>query len=121
MFSFKRPKAADSLLCIHFRQHWCKEAVTILEEMHSELCDSGDEIEWHVRDVLAVAYFQLCVVQYEEKVLQSTLDVNESINYDVNICQKEHPNGNNKQIGEGVSKTTVLDYMFSTIFKTFLH
>ena len=61
--------------CNFCRYHWCTEAINVLEEMHNEMSGSGDDLEWHIRDVLALAYYQLSVMQYEEKVVQSRQDV----------------------------------------------
>lgn len=71
------------------RHHWCQEAVSILEEMHNQLCDSGDDLEWHVRDVLAVSYFQTSVMQYEEKVMESSADENQHISDIIGSCSEE--------------------------------
>ena len=57
--------------CIAFRLHWCHEAISVLEEMLNEVYGNDDKMEYHIHDILACAYLQICVVQYEEKVSKS--------------------------------------------------
>ncbi|XP_065666100.1 uncharacterized protein LOC101239166 isoform X3 [Hydra vulgaris] len=52
------------------RYHWCKEALGILEVMDNEVNCSDNVIDWHVKEILAYAYFQSSIIQYEQKILE---------------------------------------------------
>ena len=58
------------------RLHWCTEAVELVEEFHENWDDGGEDedeyLKWNVKDVMAVGYFQLSVIKYEEEVLKSS-------------------------------------------------
>ena len=59
--------------------HWCHEAISVLEEMLNEVYGNDDKMEYHIHDILAYAYLQVCVVQYEEKVSKCCQVVGKSI------------------------------------------
>ena len=62
-----------------FRLHWCHEAISVLEEMLNEVYGNDDKMEYHIHDILAYAYLQVCVVQYEEKVSKCWQVIGKSI------------------------------------------
>ena len=67
-------------LLISHRFNWCSEAISLVELIYADLDDTGNVFEWHVRDVLAVSFFQRSVIQYEEKVVESMENVEREAN-----------------------------------------